>query len=407
MTAAFPLPAEASEQQADSSGALAARDASDVAHVRSELLAAFLEQLSVSQIPYCLLNGFQGYPDVIPSDVDFMVLPKDAGRIAPLLQDVARRCGGSLVQAMRHETGACYFVVAKQAGGAVAYVHPDCTTDYRREGRLWLEAEAVVGKRQVFRSFLVPAIADEFLYYLIKKVLKQRISNAQRQRITSLYLGCPEECDERIRRLWSEETARELVAAIVRRETVWIQSHLPALLSELRQSQPVEGWWKRVQQQAREWRLRLERAASPTGLSVAVCGGTEQQREELAAALEKNLRPAFRRTTICGEDATRVRLRSAAKSWLAKVRSTLVIRKRAAAEAEWLMPDEISFLLAEETGERSNSGSCKRCVVLDSGWSRERKLEQATRCTLEYMAARLLRRMKLYGASSLATRSVE
>ena len=72
--------------------------------------------MNAAQIPYCLLNGFQDYPEVIASDVDFMVHPSDAERIAPLLLEVAGRCGALLVQAIRHETGAWYFVLAKQVG---------------------------------------------------------------------------------------------------------------------------------------------------------------------------------------------------------------------------------------------------------------------------------------------------
>ena len=153
------------------------------------MLTAFLEQMNAEQIPYCLLNGFQGYPEVIASDVDFMVRSRDSKRVAPMLLEVARRCGALLVQAIRHETGAWYFVLAKQEGSAVAYLHPDCSTDYRRDGRLWLAADEVLKNRQRYKTFFVPSIADEFLYYLSKKILKQRITEPELQRIGALYLS--------------------------------------------------------------------------------------------------------------------------------------------------------------------------------------------------------------------------
>ena len=176
--------------------------------MRTELLAAFLGQMNKAQIPYCLLNGFQGYPGVIATDVDFMIHSGDAERIPALLREVARQCGALLVQAIQHETGAWYFVLAKQADGAVAYLHPDCSTDYRRNGRLWLEAGQVLRRRQPYKTFFVPAIADEFLFYLTKKVLKQRITRGEWRRIAALYLSRPEECGERIRQFWSEKTAK-------------------------------------------------------------------------------------------------------------------------------------------------------------------------------------------------------
>ena len=174
MMAALPLPVEAGRQAAGSGEPSPMNARAGIAHVRSELLTAFIEKMNAAQIPYCLLNGFQSYPEVITSDVDFMVHPRNAERIAPLLQEVAARCNALLVQAIRHETGAWYFVLAKQTASGVVYLHPDCSADYRRDGRLWLEADQVLQKRRPYKTFFVPAMTDEFLYYLIKKVLKQQ-----------------------------------------------------------------------------------------------------------------------------------------------------------------------------------------------------------------------------------------
>ena len=108
----------------------------------------------------------------------------------------------------------------------------------------------------------------------------------------------------------------------------------------------------------------------PAGLSLFVSGGTAEQRDELAQALEENLRPAFRQTMIRDEAADGSVLGSAAADWLATVRSTLVIRKGRASEGEVQ-------------------------VVLDGGLTLDQNLECATRVTLEYLAARLQRRIGL------------
>ena len=46
---------------------------------------------------------------------------------------------------------AAYFVLAKQQRDVVAFVHPDCTTDYRRQRTLWMSADELLrddGARQ-------------------------------------------------------------------------------------------------------------------------------------------------------------------------------------------------------------------------------------------------------------------
>jgi hypothetical protein len=393
MTAAASLQVPVGRPATMTSNRRPAADGRIVSRIRTELLAAFLEQMNAAQIPYCLLSGFQGYPDVIGSDVDFMIRPDDGERIAPLLLEVARRCGAQLVQAIRHETGAWYFVLAKQEGHVVSYLHPDCSTDYRRHGRLWLAAEEVLENRQRYKTFFVPSIVDEFTYYLTKKILKQNIASGQLQRIGALYPGRPDECRARMRQFWPETNVAAMEGALARQELGWMRLHLPVLLAELRASVAMEGWSAQIKQQLREWRRRLERVVNPTGLRVAVCGGTKQQRAELAADLEQNLRPAFRRTKIVAEEESGGCLPRAVSMWMSRVRSTLVIRKKEETEADWLRQDEICFVFAEAATVCAVTR--ERFVGLDVTSSLQQNVEYATRVTLEWMAARLRRRMKL------------
>src|SRR3974377_1956013 len=84
---------------------------------RAQMLRALVEALNRSRIPYCLLSGYHHFPEARTADVDFMVSPKDAGWAVHILQATAQRTGAMLVQAIQHETGAWYFVLAKPVNG--------------------------------------------------------------------------------------------------------------------------------------------------------------------------------------------------------------------------------------------------------------------------------------------------
>lgn len=344
---------------------------------RGELLKAFVEGMNSSGIEYCLLSGVHGYPEATDSDVDFMVSPEDIARVEPLLQEVATGCGARLVQAMRHETEACYFVLTKQVGSAIAFLHPDCTADYRRNGRLWMTAAPLLQKRRRYKEFFLPAVADEFQYYLIKKVLKQNLGDAELARLRALYLSDPEGCCNRVRRCCSRRTSGKLVAALMRHDLAWIRSQLPSLLAELYRTDPLENWLRRGIQRLREGRRWVRRIANPTGLSIGVCGGNAKNRADVAAALERNLRPAFRRTKIIeeGEGGGWLDL----SLWLSKVRSTLVIRKRETVRRGTLSRNELCFEL---------------------GGATERSVDFIVREVLEWMAGRQWCRMKMNAAGS-------
>ena len=342
-----------------------------VSGTRPELFAEFIRGMNRSGIPYCLLSGYESYPFVIDSDVDFMVSPQDGLRIKPLLHEIANHCGGLLVQAIQHETSACYYVLAKQVADEVAYLHPDCTTDYRRNGRLWLAADEVIRNRRRFRTFFVPAVADEFQYYLIKKILKQHISDSGLRRIAALYLVRPAECCERLRRLWTKETTGRLVSALVRGDVGWMEHHLGNLLEELCRSVPCESHYLRSIHRFRDCHRRMNRAFHPTGLCARVSRGSSAQRSYLSAALERNLRSAFRRTKIIAEGQSGG-VRAPVSVLLSKVRSTLVIREASTPARRWFTQDEVSFDLSDK-GHPT--------------------VESATRMVLEAMANRLQRRI--------------
>ena len=233
-----------------------------------------------------------------------MFHPRDMGRLAPLLAQAAQRAGGRLIQAMPHETTACYFVIAKDGGSEIGYFDPDCATDYRGRGRLWLSAAAILARHRRCKDFHVPAAPDEFAYYLIKKVLKQSLDDFQLRRLRHLYQRAPVTCCAEALRFWSLATVRRLERALVASDLAWFESHMPGLLAELHASEPVESLGKRVVQKIQSAARVVGRILRPTGMSVLVCGGANEQRFAIATGLVQQLAPAFRRTATVHLDPT-------------------------------------------------------------------------------------------------------
>ena len=389
-------------------------------HVRSDLFAAVIAQLNAVELPYCVLSGHEKQSENSSSDVDFMVHPRDMHRIAPLLARAARDAGGRLIQAMRHETSACHFVIAKDDGSEIGYFDPDCTADYRKQGRLWLSAEEVLARRRRFRNLYVPAVPDEFTYYLIKKVLKQSVADFQLRRLLHLYQRDPGNCRAEIEKFWSVSTVRAVEKAFMASDLGWLQSHLPALLTELQSSAPVEGLGRRVAQQFHDGIRILRRAVHPTGMIVLVCASGGEQRSAIASALAQRLSPAFRRTAKVEHDPkSAVALTSsfqlAIKILAVRVRSTLVVtcvgggklftrslcpgpKWFASLFARLLFRPDLVFVLTADDGltvadavRELNSISAARkgrVIYLNSALSPEQNSQQAVQAVLRWLATR-------------------
>ena len=400
--------------------------------LREDLFAAVVEQLNTAEIPYCVLSGHEKQAGNSLSDVDFMFHPRDMGRLAPLLAQAAQRAGGRLIQAMPHETTACYFVIAKDGGSEIGYFDPDCATDYRGQGRLWLSAAAILARHRRCKDFYVPAAPDEFAYYLIKKVLKQSLDDFQLRRLRHLYQRAPVTCCAEALRFWPLATVRRLERALVASDLAWFESHMPGLLAELHASEPVESLGKRVVQKIQSAARVVGRILRPTGMSVLVCGGANEQRSAIATGLVQQLAPAFRRTATVHLDPTgamgpRPGFRLTGKIMVARLRSTFVVSaiegKLAASSlslllARLLFQPDLIFVVTADDGPMSSSSrlgssgdfhfAARRgqVVYLNAGLSEEENVLQASRTVLQWLATRqegrLSRKQGHFAASNVS-----
>ncbi|MGO9515807.1 MAG: phosphotransferase family protein [Candidatus Korobacteraceae bacterium] len=389
------------------------------AQIRSDLFAAVIAQLNSAGVPYCVLSGHENHAAKSSSDVDFMFASRDISRVAPLLAQAARKTGANLIQAIRHETNSWYFVMAKDDGSEIGYFDPDCTTDYRAQGRLWLSAEKMLARRRRQRDLYVPAVADEFTYYLIKKVLKQSIDDFQLRRLRHLYQRDPSNCREEIGRFWSGTTVRGIERALVASDVAWFQSAMPGLFAELKASAPVETLGQRVVQRLRDGMRVLDRILRPTGMFVMACGGEKALGLAIAERLLQQLAPAFRRVAYVEPRSTCVNslmssLQLAAKVLAARLRSTLVVshvgdgkiltRSLSSLAARLLLQPDLTFFVAGDKAKPPGasrdvdfgfSAHKTRVVHLNSGLSTGQNVHQASRTILRWLAARQERRLSL------------
>ena len=384
--------------------------------IRNELLSAFLAQLNSTDIRYCLLSGYDTYPERVTSDVDFMVHPQDMHRIAPLLSQAAHNAGGALVQAIPHETSACYFVLVKHDGSPAGYLDPDCSGDYRNQGRLWLSAEEVLAQKRHFKDFYVPSLADEFTYYLIKKLLKQAITTCQLRRLCHLYQRDPANCRSHLLRFLSRATVRAVEKALVQGDLGWFQSNISDLRLELKASAPVENLGSRIAHTLRNARRLVGRVLHPTGMFVLVTGGERTQRSQFAEALLRSLAPAFRRAGTAQFDRPLPHglIHSVCKLHAGRLRSTLLIgtasRRKFGHGLRWgslshliargvLRPDFSCALVADgsqTTGSNFNGTPPMpkgHTLHLHASASMQENVRQASEAILRWMAARVQRQL--------------
>ena len=255
---------------------------------------------------YCLLAGYDSYPQEILSDVDFMVSTHSNAQLPALIANIAEASGTKLIQHLQHETTASYFILAKLIDGHITYLHPDSSSDYRRNGKRWLVAETVLkNRRRHPNGFWVPSAADAFCYYLIKKLDKGTLNALQAGELSHRYHEDIESCYQRLYQLLpsneADLTEKALNGAPIFTNQEWrnVEKNISIIKKAMHRKAQAISWgerWVDWRGEANRIWLRLR---EPTGLRVVFLGPDGSGKSTVIAAVSTQLSQCFRQVEYC------------------------------------------------------------------------------------------------------------
>ena len=136
-----------------------------------------------------------------------------------------------------------------------------------------MTAAEVLATRRRHQSFWVPAVELEFGSYLVRKIAKGRLDEAQGRRLSALYRQAPDRCRLQVGRFWAGAAAGQIVSAAQSGDWSGVGRDLPRLREELLRrralGQPLRlcrNWLSGTLARVRRW-LRPEH-----GLSIVLLG---------------------------------------------------------------------------------------------------------------------------------------
>ncbi|CAM3384820.1 dTMP kinase [Rhodothermus bifroesti] len=247
----------------------------------------------LNNLQYCVLHGWHGLPEYLPSDLDIVVAPE---YLPGLEENLLYTPGAKLVNLLQHESTCYYFIVASETSEGMRFIPVDAATDYRRDGRIWFTAEELLEGRRAWNGFWVAALEVEFKYLLVKKILKQGVPEHAQARLQELAGLLGSLADQEAQRLLGRQWGSKVIGWI--RDGKWseIEAHLPKLKQVLKweklRREPLNAFRYWLPELARVWR----RWRQPTGLFVAVLGPDGAGKSTLIEGLLKEVAGAFRRT---------------------------------------------------------------------------------------------------------------
>jgi thymidylate kinase len=263
------------------------------------ILLGVFETLDRAAIPYCVLHGYESYPQRVRSDVDCMisanVLPD---RLAALFhENRTTRIGADMVYCRGY-----YFVFAgNNADRSPCFLVLDLSVDYEIGGLKFYSGREVIESRHRHDQFWVSAADLEFGGYLIRKIGKRELSDEQGRRLSALYAQDPSGCQQQIARFWGAKNSALIASAASSGDWGRVRHFLPELRAEMRMRARCRHPWYAIGSWARRVGRRVRSACWPDGgLTVVFLGPDGAGKSSVIKAVPQALAGAFNRTTCYG-----------------------------------------------------------------------------------------------------------
>lgn len=223
-----------------------------------------------------------------------MVNANDFERMPALVQDLAKETNTRLFRATQHEMSARAYLLVAQSSANLTFVSPDCASDYRHYGLLWLRADEVLASRRRHPSgFWIPSPSHEFIYYLIKRMNKREFTSQQGLRLHRLYAEDPEGSEQMLARYWTgvnKDALRSMAAS-----GAWdaMLPNLESFRAEL-MGNSIESSLDKLGSLGKRAHHFVDRILRPTGGWIAFMGPDGCGKSSVIDAIADQFAPAFR-----------------------------------------------------------------------------------------------------------------
>jgi thymidylate kinase len=266
-----------------------------VALSRGELLARVFKLFDDEGLRYCVLHGYESFPQQVNGDVDLLVeraaLP---ARLATLLRHNEETLGASVVQWFEDRA---HFIVlcARGEDDTPLLLQLHVSTDYDVRNRLiYAGKEVIRTRRRQAAGFWAPAGHVEFACVLANRVAKGKLDAKHERKLTQLWRADREGCGAELFRLFNQDSTRRIADAAEAGNWGRVQAVLPSLRRELLLNGVMRQPGSYLSRLAAQQGRRLQRWIMPrSGLHVVFLGPDGVGKSTVIEAVQERVSPAF------------------------------------------------------------------------------------------------------------------
>ena len=258
-------------------------------------LEALFKRLDEERIEYCVLHSHEKILREPVGDIDLVIDGSGFKRLWVLLEELATKHGVIPLRRYYYDVPWASKYTCATGDKQQPFVALDFLHDKIGINRYFIPTNLILADRKKHGKYYAASPALEFIYYLIKKVKKRKLTKAQRAQLNTIYNEEKMECDAQIDRYFGESN-RKLVKSLL------FEDNLPKekeaqLLRRLFFSLSLRQW---VASPRRSflfllWSLKrtFDRLRQPTGLIVGFISPDGGGKSTLAGLLPEKIGWAF------------------------------------------------------------------------------------------------------------------
>ena len=261
--------------------------------VESQKLREVCDLISDMGIDYVLVGeDVRRLTEVIDSDVDIVISKKTLKQIDHIMQVISQNVCAKLIQYLRHEAHAHYYVITWINDEIHHFLRLDFCSDYIREARQLITSEELLIDRQQDHTsgFYTPSSRKNLIYYLLKKADKGIIDQSQFNFILSLYKDCDQSFLHELCQFWPKSKVKDICNLLGSNSFNDLQSKIKDLQCILKTK-----YRPSLRSRIAEFNRVLFRVRYPTGVWIAIYGPDGCGKTSVIQKLELSIQPAFRR----------------------------------------------------------------------------------------------------------------
>ena len=154
---------------------------------RAQLVSAFFDHMNQQDLPWVVMNNYDGLPAIIPSDIDFSIPPTLFFRLDEFICDFAEKSDALLVQKLWHGNMKCAYILATGPKGSREFVQLDFFAAFSTKGApALISHEDLVAGRRALRNFHVPRPEIELIFTALRRLFKDDWSDRHCSRVAEL-----------------------------------------------------------------------------------------------------------------------------------------------------------------------------------------------------------------------------